>query len=482
MTDRGVPMSVPTTLSVPHTLEEVRDVVLRRFLAVDLMVAALVVVSLTVHAVTPESLLHRTAYLVPILFAAVAACLGARTAPHGERLVPTLVAAGVSLAAAGDVVWQVLDAAGVSPVRPGRPPPRLAGFLALSAAMWVVIGRSGPGRRVEATFMIDAATIVVVSVLVLWSVSFGRTVDEDAPSYVRAVWLAYPVADALLLALVVRVLLSSRARSAIDAAFGVGVLLWLASDVLYLVDPHGVGKGDDGRRLDGGPGAARARGVELAPRPRAQADTRSSNGWLVGLAIAVVPLFVPPTVEVVADLRGRAESPVMFGLSSAVLVALAFIRTARLMIAEQHARAELERARDEALAASRAKSAFVATMSHEIRTPLTTVLATAEMLDDVDLDEDQQDLQRRMRRSGGLLHTLVEDILDFSRIEAGHLELSTVPFDLPAVAGELAHSYCARAAEVGLAFEALVDPGLPRLVRGDPAGSSRSPATCSTTH
>ncbi len=76
MTDRGVPMSAPTTLSVPHTLEEVRDVVLRRFLAVDLMVAALVVVSLTVHAVTPESLLHRTAYLVPILFAAVAACLG----------------------------------------------------------------------------------------------------------------------------------------------------------------------------------------------------------------------------------------------------------------------------------------------------------------------------------------------------------------------------------------------------------------------
>ncbi|UFN44607.1 sensor histidine kinase [Nocardioides okcheonensis] len=461
-------MPVPTTLSVPHTLEEVRGVVLRRFLAVDLMVAALVVVSLTVHAVTPESLLHRTAYLVPILFAAVAACLGARTAPHGERLVPTLVAAGVSLAAAGDVVWQVLDAAGVSPAVPVDHPPRLAGFLALSAAMWVVIGRSGPGRRVEATFMIDAATIVVVSVLVLWSVSFGRTVDEDAPSYVRAVWLAYPVADALLLALVVRVLLSSRARSAIDAAFGVGVLLWLASDVLYLVDPHGVGKETMDAAWMVAPVLLARAAWSWRPVLGAQADTRSSNGWLVGLAIAVVPLFVPPTVEVVADLRGRAESPVMFGLSSAVLVALAFIRTARLMIAEQHARAELERARDEALAASRAKSAFVATMSHEIRTPLTTVLATAEMLDDVDLDEDQQDLQRRMRRSGGLLHTLVEDILDFSRIEAGHLELSTVPFDLPAVAGELAHSYCARAAEVGLAFEALVDPGLPRLVRGDP--------------
>lgn len=459
-------MTLPTSTL---TRRDVRRTVLQHLRLVDLLVGVMVALSLLVHAVATDPTIHRLSYLVPVLFAAGSGLVGASTARSGERLVPWLIGIGVTLTAFGDLLWQVLDAWGVSPAVPVDHPPRLAGFLVLSAALWVVISRAQPGKRMEATFAIDAATIVVVSVLLLWSVSFGRTVSGDGvPSYVRAVWLAYPVADALLLALVVRVLLSTRARAAIDPTFAAGVALWLGSDTAYLIAPR------DGAHvllesawmlapLLLSRGAWSWRGIA----PAAPAG-RSRNGWLVGLAIAVVPLFVPPTVEVVADLRGRAESPVMFGLSSAVLVALAFIRTARLMIAEQHARAELERARDEALAASRAKSAFVATMSHEIRTPLTTVLATAEMLDDVDLDEDQQDLQRRMRRSGGLLHTLVEDILDFSRIEAGHLELSEVPFDLPAVAEELAHSYCARAAEVGLALEALVDPALPRLVRGDP--------------
>ncbi|MBS2938425.1 hypothetical protein KDN32_11790 [Nocardioides sp. J2M5] len=461
-------MSTLTALAVPHTLDGVRDVVMRRFRAVDGAVMVLLVTSLLVHALTSESPLHRVAYLVPILFAALAAAVGACTAPRDERLVPCLVAAGVSLTALGDVVWQVLDAAGVSPAIPVDHPPRLAGFLLLSAAMWVVMARTQPGRRLETTFAIDAATIVVVSVLVLWSVSFGRTVAADAPSYVRGVWIAYPVSDALLLALVVRVLLSSRARSAIDGAFGIGVLVWLASDVVYLVDPDGLGKEIVESAWMVAPLLLSRSAWSWRPVLGVPEEARSSNGWLVGLAIAVVPLFVPPAIEVAADLRGTAHSPVAFGVGSVLLVALAFIRTARLMIVEQQARRELEEARDEALAASRAKSAFVATMSHEIRTPLTTVLATAEMLDDVSLTQDQQDLQRRMRRSGGLLHTLVEDILDFSRIESGHLELAVVPFDLPAVAEDLAHSYRARSAEAGLEFEAVVDPALPRLVLGDP--------------
>ncbi len=196
--------------------------------------------------------------------------------------------------------------------------------------------------------MIDAATIVVVSVLVLWSVSFGRTVDEDAPSYVRAVWLAYPVADALLLALVVRVLLSSRARSAIDAAFGVGVLLWLASDVLYLVDPHGVGKETMDAAWMVAPVLLARAAWSWRPRPRRP----GRHPVVERLARRAGDRGGPPVRA--ADRRGRRRPARARRVARDVRTVVGRPRGAgvhphrRLMIAEQHARAELERARDEA--------------------------------------------------------------------------------------------------------------------------------------
>src|SRR5665809_7042 len=98
--------------------------------------------------------------------------------------------------------------------------------------------------------------------------------------------------------------------------------------------------------------------------------------------IAVGPLLVPPTLEIVADLRGEPDQPLRLFLGMAALITLAFVRTARLLRAEARAQRDLEVARDAALEASRAKSRFLANMSHEIRTPLTTVLATGEMLED----------------------------------------------------------------------------------------------------
>jgi len=130
---------------------------------------------------------------------------------------------------------------------------------------------------------------------------------------------------------------------------------------------------------------------------------------------------------------------------------------------------ELEVARDAALAASEAKSMFLANMSHEIRTPLTTVLATAEILEDTALDNFQLSLLEKMHRSGGLLKTLVEGILDFSRIEAGQLELASKPFDIQALVADVADVYEPRANRTGIRFEWHLDPCVPRLVVGDPA-------------
>ncbi len=129
---------------------------------------------------------------------------------------------------------------------------------------------------------------------------------------------------------------------------------------------------------------------------------------------------------------------------------------------------ELEVARDAALAASEAKSLFLANMSHEIRTPLTTVLATAEILEDTDLDDLQLNLLERMHRSGGLLKTLVEGILDFSRIEAGQLELASKPFDIHTLVADVGGNYAPRASHTGIRFDWHLDPCLPKMVVGDP--------------
>ena len=129
---------------------------------------------------------------------------------------------------------------------------------------------------------------------------------------------------------------------------------------------------------------------------------------------------------------------------------------------------ELEVARDAALAASEAKSLFLANMSHEIRTPLTTVLATAEILEDTSLDKLQFSLVEKMRRQGELLKTLVEAILDFSRIEAGQLSLASTPFDLQAMVADVADVYEQKVGSTATRFSCDLDPRVPRMILGDP--------------
>ncbi len=127
----------------------------------------------------------------------------------------------------------------------------------------------------------------------------------------------------------------------------------------------------------------------------------------------------------------------------------------------------LEGARDAALAASEAKSMFLANMSHEIRTPLTTVLAAAELLEDAPLDDAQLKLLGRMHRSGEVLLALVENVLDFSRIEARRTVLQPAELDLPALVRDVGEANQTSARKSGIELDWSVDPLLPRVVTGD---------------
>jgi PAS domain S-box-containing protein len=129
---------------------------------------------------------------------------------------------------------------------------------------------------------------------------------------------------------------------------------------------------------------------------------------------------------------------------------------------------ELAAARDEALSASRAKSDFLATMSHEIRTPLNGVIGLSELLRRTELTAHQQRLAAGVDQAGRTLLALVNDILDLSKIEAGHLDLEEVDFDPCDVLEQSVGLVADKAREKGLELVVAGAPDLPRLVRGDP--------------
>jgi len=138
-----------------------------------------------------------------------------------------------------------------------------------------------------------------------------------------------------------------------------------------------------------------------------------------------------------------------------------------LSVGEHRRRIDAEADRDRALDASQLKSQFVATMSHELRTPLNAIIGMTELLTATALDERQRGYVRRVNESAEALLGIISGILEFSKIEAGKIELANEEFSIESVVAGAADVLAGQARTKGIGLHVYVDPLIPAVLCGD---------------
>lgn len=218
-------------------------------------------------------------------------------------------------------------------------------------------------------------------------------------------------------------------------------------------------------------GEGKLAGQRMATMDRKFAGVNRSLSRLARNAWSIQSLYLDRQIEaahVIKQLQYLIVGLVILMILGALYYGSRIYRAVLLADAERAANFDaVTQARAAADAASEAKSRFLANMSHEIRTPLNTVFLTLDMLKDSALGDEQRHYLAMAKSSSQSLRRLIDDLLDLSKIEAGKLDLSMVPFALAPFVQQLCAPFASRAAAKGIRFSAKLSPDLPQVAVGD---------------